>query len=174
MIVRKAVISDVPAIQKLVNDYAGQGLMLPRSLHSLYEHLRDYVVAVEGETILGCIALHISWQDLAEIRSLAVSEDRQGSGVGRLLVEEALAEAQNFGIGRVFVLTFVPDFFAAKGFRKVDKADLPHKIWQECVHCVHFPDCGEEALVMDLEETGGGARRFLRSSESQGAASPPA
>lgn len=149
--VRKAVISDVPEIQKLVNGYAGQGLMLPRSLHSLYEHLRDYFVAIDDGEVMGCIALHISWQDLAEIRSLAVAEERQSRGVGGLLVGQALSEARGFGLGRVFVLTFVPDFFAARGFRGVDKAELPHKIWQECIHCVHFPDCGEEALVMDLD-----------------------
>jgi amino-acid N-acetyltransferase len=150
--VRKAVISDVPAIKRLVNDYAGQGVMLPRSLHSLYEHLRDYTVAVQGDQVLGCVALHISWQDLAEIRSLAVAETSKGQGVGRRLVEEALAEAHAFGLARVFVLTFVPDFFAARGFTRVDKAQLPHKIWQECIHCVHFPDCGEEALVLDLAD----------------------
>jgi amino-acid N-acetyltransferase len=147
---RKAVIADVPAIQSLINGYAGKGVMLPRSLHALYEHLRDYSVAVEDDRVVGCIALHISWKDLAEVRSLAVAEDRQSRRVGGTLVTRALEEARDFGLSRVFVLTFVPGFFGRLGFTAVDKAELPHKIWQECVHCVHFPDCGEEALVIDL------------------------
>jgi amino-acid N-acetyltransferase len=150
---RKAVIADVPAIQTLINGYAGKGVMLPRSLHSLYEHLRDYLVAVDDDTVVGCIALHISWKDLAEVRSLAVAEHWQSRRIGGTLVERALEEARAFGLSRVFVLTFVPGFFSGLGFIAVDKADLPHKIWQECVHCVHFPDCGEEALVIELAES---------------------
>lgn len=148
--IRKAAVADVPLLQKLINDYADRGVMLPRSLHSLYEHLRDYTVATENGRVIAVIGLHISWSDLAEIRSLAVDRAFKGQGVGRMLVEGALEEARSLGIERVFVLTFVPDFFAHLGFTRVDKSDLPHKIWQECIHCVHFPDCGEVALTKDL------------------------
>lgn len=153
--VRKAIVSDVPAIQRLVNDYAGEGIMLPRSLHSLYDNLRDYFVAVDDGQVLGCGALHISWADLAEIRSLAVNPHLRGSGVGGRLVAEALREAADFGIQRVFVLTFAEEFFVHQGFRLIDKAELPHKIWQECIECVHFPDCSEVALVTEVAPTPG-------------------
>ena len=149
-IMRKAMIGDVPAMQRLINSYAAAGLMLPRSLHSLYEHLRDYTVALEDDELVGCVALHVSWKDLAEVRSLAVAERVHGHGVGVGLVGAAIDEAVAFGVGRVFALTFVPGFFAALGFHQVDKSELPHKIWQECVHCVHFPDCGEVPLIRDV------------------------
>jgi amino-acid N-acetyltransferase len=128
--------------------------MLPRSLHSLYEHLRDYVVAEENGVVVGCTGLHIMWDDLAEIRSLAVDEAHSGRGVGSALVRWALSDAEAFRVGSVFVLTFVPHFFAKMGFRCVEKSELPHKIWQECIHCVHFPDCNEVALVTDLPQRG--------------------
>jgi amino-acid N-acetyltransferase len=152
MHVRAARVTDVPEIQRLVNEYAAQGVMLPRSLHSIYGQLRDHQVMVDGDRILGCVALSIVWEDLAEIRSLAVAADAQGRGIGRALVERMLVEARELGIRRVFVLTFVETFFMSFGFRPVEKSELPHKIWQECVHCVHFPDCDEKALVLDLNE----------------------
>ena len=146
---RKAKVADVPAMQRIINRYADEGVMLPRSLYALYEHIRDYTVALDGEEVVGCVALHVSWGDLAEIRSLAVADPHLGQGVGRGLVDEALADALAFGIERVFVLTFAADFFAHLGFRLVDKAELPHKIWQECIDCIHFPDCSEVAMVIE-------------------------
>lgn len=148
--VRCARVADVPAIQRLVNAYAGEGVMLPRSLNSIYGQLRDHLVAVEGDEIVGCVALAIVWEDLAEIRSLAVARASQHQGVGTELVGRCVHEARTLGIRRVFALTFVPDFFRRHGFAVVDKAELPHKIWKECVECVHFPDCDEVALVRDL------------------------
>jgi len=147
---RRAVVSDVPHVQKLVNAWAKQGVMLPRSLHALYEQIRDYLVAVTDNRVVGCVSLHVSWEDLAEIRTLAVAPDYHGHGVGRALVEEALRDAQELGLTRVFVLTYVPDFFAKLGFTECGKSELPQKIWQECVHCPHFPDCNETAMTLDL------------------------
>lgn len=149
--VRKAGIADVAPIHKLINGHAEKGVMLPRSLHSLYEHLRDYTVAVDGDDVVGVIGLHISWSDLAEIRSMAVATAHQGQSLGRRLVAEAIDEAVRLGIPKVFVLTYVPDFFSHLGFAEVDKAELPHKIWQECIHCPQFPDCGEVALTRTIE-----------------------
>lgn len=149
-VVRIASLADAPQLQKLINAYAAKGLMLPRSLHSLYEHVRDYLVADDDGHIVGCVALHVAWEDLVEIRSLAVAEEASGKGIGTLLVQAALADARSLGARRVFALTFVEPFFVGVGFHRVDKADLPHKIWQECVHCIHFPDCDEVALILDL------------------------
>jgi amino-acid N-acetyltransferase len=154
---RKATVADVPQMQKLINHWAAQGLMLPRSLHSLYEHLRDYLVAVHEGEVIGCVALHVSWEDLAEVRSLVVSESHRSQGVGTLLVRAALGEAADLGVHRIFVLTFVKEFFAGFGFEVVDKAKMPHKIWQECIDCIHFPDCGEEALTLTLPRPQAGA-----------------
>ncbi len=150
--IRKARIGDVKAIQKLVGDYARKGDMLPRSLSEIYENLRDYVVYVDGEDgpPLGSAALHIMWEDLAEVRSLAVHDDVGRRGVGTQLVEACTSEAIVLGITKVFALTYKPAFFEKMGFRQVDKAELPHKIWTDCLKCSKFPDCDEIALVADF------------------------
>ncbi len=149
--VRGAGVLDVPAIQQLVNGYAAEGVMLPRSLHSIYGQVRDHLVAVRDGEILGCVALSIVWEDLAEVRSLAVVKHAQGDGIGTELVERCVREARSLGIRRIFALTFVPEFFRGHDFKVVEKSELPHKIWRECVDCVHFPDCDEVALVLDIE-----------------------
>ncbi len=147
--IRKATMTDVKAIYELLHHFADKGLLLGRSYSSLYDQLRDFQVALseEGGSLVGAGALHISWENLAEIRSLAVLEDEQGKGVGRLLVESCLAEAQAFGINKVFTLTYQPRFFSRLGFQPIDKGELPHKIWSDCVNCPKFPDCNEEAMV---------------------------
>lgn len=148
--IRKARISDVQELQKLINDFADRGDLLPRSLNDLYENIRDfYVVEMDGKLVGSC-ALHVSWGTLAEIKALVVAEDMQGKGVGRELLDMCLDEARELGIPRVFALTYKPGFFAKLGFEPVDKSELPHKIWSECIHCPKFPDCGEEALVRDI------------------------
>jgi amino-acid N-acetyltransferase len=142
---------DVKAIQKLIAEYARKGDMLPRSLSEIYENLRDYFVHVEdGGEVIGSAAIHLMWEDLAEVRSLAVRDDRMGQGVGTELVEACLSEAIVLGITRVFALTYKPGFFEKMGFKRVDKSELPHKIWSDCLKCSKFPDCDEVALVTDL------------------------
>ena len=153
MHIRKAVISDVRSIHQSLNYYADKNLLLARSLSELYDHLRDYFVLTDnaqGQIIRGVCGLGICWEDLAEIRSLAVSEDQQGKGSGSQLVETCLEEADALGLKRVFVLTYVPDFFEKIGFRTVDKSVLPHKIWADCLKCPKFPNCDETALMIDL------------------------
>jgi len=145
--IRPARMGDVKAIHGLLTIFAAKGLMLPRSFSSLYDNLRDFVVYEEGGGILGICALHICWDDLAEIRSLAVVEGRQKSGIGAQLVESCLDEAESLEIGNVFVLTYQAAFFRKFGFQDRDKKDLPHKIWSDCLHCSKFPDCDEDALV---------------------------
>ncbi len=149
MTVTKARIEDVPQIHKLVNEFANRGDMLPRALSQIYENLRDYVVIRDGDRVVGCAALHVSWMDLAEIRSLAVDEREQRVGRGAALVESCMEEARSLGLPRVFCLTRQPEFFAKQGFEPIDRAQLPHKIWAECYYCPKFPDCDEFALVRD-------------------------
>lgn len=146
--IRYARMGDVKEIHALLNFYAQKGLLLACSISSLYDRLRDFVVFVDKqEGILGVCALHITWENLAEIRSLAVLEDSQGKGIGAKLVQQCLMEADMFGITKIFTLTYQPGFFRKLGFVDIDKRDLPHKIWSDCIHCHMFPDCDEEALM---------------------------
>ncbi len=150
--IRKAKVSDAVAIVSLIQEYAQRGLLLPRSLNSVYEHIRDFWVYEEGGRVVGCVALQVVWEDLAEIRSLAVKEDLQGKGIGTKLVKVCLEEALSLGIRRVFTLTYANEFFKALGFEEIDKTKLPHKVWGDCVNCVKFPNCDEVALIIDLEK----------------------
>ncbi len=148
---RKARISDVKNIQKLLTFYANRGEMLSRSLSELYESVRDFYVVEEGGRLIGACALHIMWDDLAELRSVAVAEDSCRKGIGSQLVSACLAEAREIGLKRVFCLTYKPEFFGKFAFRIVDKSDLPQKVWKDCINCVKFPDCDEIAMILDLE-----------------------
>jgi len=118
----------------------------------LYTQARDFSVALENGLgdILGCGALHIVWEDLAEIRSLAVRSAFQRHGIGGRLVEHLLDESREMGIQRVFVLTYRVSFFQKFGFTIMDKSLLPHKIWADCIKCTKFPECDEIALVKSL------------------------
>ncbi|MBC8317177.1 MAG: N-acetyltransferase [Desulfobulbaceae bacterium] len=149
--IRNAQMKDVKAMYTLLHHFADKGLLLGRSLSSLYDQLRDFQVFVEkddaGEQIVGLCALHISWENLAEIRSLAVKETSQGKGVGTQLVEACMVDAKALGIKQVFTLTYQPNFFKNRGFQPVDKKELPHKVWSDCINCPKFPDCNEEAMI---------------------------
>ena len=150
--VRKAKIKDVPTIRGLILKYSEAGEMLPKALMEIYEELRDFYVYVdEDDQALGCCALHLFWEDLAEIRSLAVKEPSMGQGIGAALIGACLDEARKLGIAKVFTLTGKPVFFEKQGFGRVERSELPHKIWAACVKCVKFPDCDESALVRLLD-----------------------
>ena len=149
--IRKAKISDIKELHKLINFYADRGEMLPRSLNELYENIRDFLVFEEKGEILGCCALHVSWEDLGEIKSLAVKSGYTGKGIGRKLVEGCLEETNDLGIKKVFALTFKPEYFEKRGFRKIEKDELPHKIWSECINCAKFPNCDEIAMLKEME-----------------------
>ena len=151
--IRKATTVDIGHIQKLLNHYADEGLLLPRALSELYDHLRDFFVLEDDHrrgTIIGACALGICWEDLAEIRSLAVSRDQQGKNLGTELVMACLDEARALGLRRIFTLTYIPEFFSKLGFREVEKSELPHKVWADCLKCTKFPDCDETAMVMAI------------------------
>lgn len=148
MKIEKARMADIPKMHQLINIYAERGEMLPRALSEMYENIRDFSVArdKDGE-VIGCAALHINWNDLAEVKSLAVAQDIQRTGIGRSLVTSCLEEAKALGLVTIFCLTYKPDFFLRCGFEVVDKATLPRKVWVECYRCPKFPDCDEVAMV---------------------------
>lgn len=150
-IIRKAVTKDVPQIQLLVNEHAKTGNMLALSLSEIYEQLRDFYVFEKDGQVAGVCALHISWEDLAEIRSLAVRDDIMRRGFGRRLVQACLEESKSLGIRKVFALTYRADFFKGIGFKPVKKADLPQKVWRDCLKCVKFPNCDEEAYMIEID-----------------------
>ncbi len=150
---RKARIQDVKYIHGILAHYSDQALLLPRSLSELYEHLRDFSVVENSDGkggLLGVCSLSVCWEDLGEIRSLAVVKEGQGRGIGSRLVEACFSEAVELGLSKVFVLTVVKGFFARFGFREVEKSSLPHKIWADCIRCPKFPDCDEEAMIIEL------------------------
>jgi amino-acid N-acetyltransferase len=150
--VEKAKIPDVPQIHKLINGYAEEGEMLARPLSELYEDIRDIFVIKEGERVLACAVLHVSWSDLAEIRSVAVARDSQKKGLGDQLVEACLKEAAELGIPTIFCFTYQPDFFKRHNFVDVDKMELPRKVWTDCFRCPKFPNCDETALIYYAKE----------------------
>ncbi|MGM0440942.1 MAG: N-acetyltransferase [Elusimicrobiota bacterium] len=150
MKVKKATINDVNKIQNLINSFASEGKMLPRSLNEIYENIRDFWVIKVKEEVIACCALHIVWDDLAEIKSLAVSTDYQGESLGTKIVKSGIEEALDLKIGRIFALTYVPEFFEELGFVRGNKEEMPHKIWSECINCPHFPDCDEVLVKKNL------------------------
>ncbi len=145
--VEKAKITDVPQIHKLINGFADKSLMLARPLSEIYEDVRDFFVIRDGNNVVACAALAIAWEDLAEIRSVAVAEDRQREGLGGKLVQACLKEAGELGIKTIFCFTYRPDFFREQGFAEIDKMELPRKVWTDCFRCPKFPNCDEIALV---------------------------
>ena len=152
-LIRKAKIEDVKKIHSLTKEYAERGVILPRSLSELYDQVRDFFVCLDeenGSKFSGACAMHICWEDIAEIRSLAVLPDYQGKRIGSKLVDACLSEAVTLGIYKLFVLTYQPRFFERFGFEQIDKAALPHKVWADCLKCVKFPDCDEIALLLTL------------------------
>ncbi len=150
---RKARIADARKIQKLIAFWTKEGKVLNRPLNYIFEHIRDFWVYQERDTILGACALHIvGWDDLAEVKSLVVRKTRHRRGIGKKLVTACVSEAKELGVKNVFTLTYVDEFFRKLGFKKINKNKLPHKIWNECIHCVDFPNqCRETALVLKIK-----------------------
>jgi amino-acid N-acetyltransferase len=148
--IRKAKISDLKQVHSLINDFARREQMIPRALNELYETVRDFVVCEINGSVYGVCALHIMWEDLAEIRSLAVDKKFQKKGVGKNLVKQCLKEAKGLGIKRIFALTYQPEFFKKLGFGDIDKSGLPQKIWGDCLRCHRFPECDENAVIINL------------------------
>jgi len=152
--VRKATVRDVPAMARVINHWASQGIMLPKSHHQLYQNIRDFTVATCGGEVVGCGALHVIWEDLAEVRSMAVVDGWHGKGIGRLVLAQLLDEARTLGLPHVFALTYRQSFFERAGFVVVPHETLPHKIWGDCLNCPKFPNCDEIAMTLDLSPSG--------------------
>ncbi len=149
--VRKARLSDVAEMHRIINYYAGRQLMLPKTHLQLYENLRDYSVAVgDSQEVLACGALHIYWENLAEIRAVAVAPGVVQKGVGTRLVDHLIDEARQYGLEQVFVFTYVPKFFNRFGFIQVEHSTMPLKVYNECFHCPKFNTCDELAMVLHL------------------------
>lgn len=152
MEIRKAKTADAVRIHELVNQYARQEQMLPRTMLSIYENIRDFHVAELDGKVVGCSGLHFTWGDMAEVRSLAVDESAGKRGIGRKLVEANIAEAREHGLVQVYAFTYVTDFFAKLGFRIVPHESMPRKTWMDCINCPKFNCCDEVAMVFDLVE----------------------
>jgi amino-acid N-acetyltransferase len=149
----RASIADAKAICELVNTFARRGEMLPRTMSEVYQNLRDfYVVRDESGETIACGGLHILWEDLGEIKSLAVREDMQGRGLGQRIVEACVDEAREIGLATAFALTYRPGFFEKLGFTQADVMTLPRKVWGECYRCPKFPGCNEIAMVRPLAD----------------------
>lgn len=147
----KAKVSDASKIRDIINIYAEEHQLLSRSLINIFENLRDFwIMKDDNDKIVGCSALHIVWEDIAEIRSLVVVPEEKGKGYGKALVDKCIDEAKSLNLQRVFTLTYIPEFFQKLDFDVVEKEKLPHKIWSDCINCVKFPNCNETALILNL------------------------
>ena len=151
--IRKAKLTEVTTVKKLLDQAAKDGALLARPLMELYEFVRDFYVYIDGDGVGGCGALHIDMVDLAEVRSLMVRHELRGRGIGARLLRACLDDARGLGIQRVYTLTRIPEFFAKHGFVEVAKHALPHKVYNDCVRCPLFPDCDEVSMTYDLNGT---------------------
>ncbi|MDG6243393.1 MAG: N-acetyltransferase [Methanolobus sp.] len=145
--IRKANVNDIPGIKNIIDHYAKQEKMLPRSLSELYEFTRSFYVCEIQDRIVGCCALQVSWEDMAEVMSFAVTPEYREQGIGTQLINACLEEAKELGIRNVFTLTYAVTFFEKQGFEKIDKQLLPHKVWSGCIKCPKFPNCDEVAMM---------------------------
>jgi amino-acid N-acetyltransferase len=151
---RKAVITDVKTIHQFLLEASAEGLLLPRPLSDLYNHVREFFVFDDRTNgwIAGCSALSVIWEDIAEVRSLFVRKDCRKQGLGDKLVEACIEEAASFGLNKIFTLTYQEDFFSQAGFKVIKKEVLPNKIWADCINCAKFPDCDEIAMLRELNK----------------------
>lgn len=142
--------ADIPAILDLINAYAANGIMLPRTEFELSEFIRDFSVIYDGDSLIGCAALHFYGPTVAEVRSLAVSPSSKGTGAGRKLMDALEVEANEFQLSTLFAFTYVPDFFSKMGYSLVERAELPLKAWKDCLRCPKFQACDEIPVLKRL------------------------
>ena len=149
--VRKAVMGDIPGLLNLINGYAADGVMLPRTEFELSENMRDFCVAIAEGKLVGCGALHFYSPVVGEIRSLAVAKNVKTRGIGREIVHFLVREALEYSLGAVFAFTYVPGFFSRVGFHEVERGVLPLKAWKDCLRCPKFQNCDEIAVLRVLD-----------------------
>lgn len=149
--IRKATVKDVESIKHIINTYAKQELMLARSLSELYEYIRSFYVYEDNGEIVGCCALQVVWENIAEVQSLAVKAEYKKQKIGTKLLAACIEDAYELGLENVFTLTYAPGFFEKNGFERIDKSILPHKVWSGCIRCPKFPDCDEIAMMRKLD-----------------------
>ncbi|HLH00239.1 MAG TPA: N-acetyltransferase [Bryobacteraceae bacterium] len=147
---RKATMADIHELLKLINNYAANGIMLPRTEFEMSENIRDFTVAYSGQRLAGCGALHFYTPTSAEVRSLAVDPELKSAGIGRQIVQELENEAIANGLHAIFAFTYVPDFFRKMGFVDVERGELPLKVWKDCLRCPKFHCCDEIAMLKAL------------------------
>ncbi len=152
MKIRQAKVQDVKQMHRIIEFYADNKEMLHRSLNSIYENIQEYVVAEYKGKIIGCGALHVSWDNLAEVKALAVEKTYARQGIGTKIVKTLEQNALGLGIYTTFALSFKPEFFQKMGYEVISREVLPQKIWSECINCHLFPDCGEVPLIKDLSD----------------------
>jgi amino-acid N-acetyltransferase len=149
--IRRATITDIPALSQVINDCAEQGIMLHRSLSYLYERVRDFFIITadqdDGSDIVGVCGLKVIWADLAEVYALAVKPETRGHGYGRQLVQACIDESRQLGVRRLMALTYEKTFFTKLGFEEIDRQQLPLKVWSECIGCAKSQACDEIAVV---------------------------
>ena len=131
MLVRPAHPRDVPAIREMVDYYASRGILLAKATVTLYEDIQEFIVAVDGDEVIGCGALHVMWEDLAEVRTVAVAPDRARHGIGSALLTALMERAREVGVQRVFCLTFMVRFFQAHGFVEIGETPVDHDVYQQ-------------------------------------------
>ncbi|MDQ0197975.1 N-acetyltransferase [Neobacillus ginsengisoli] len=150
MLIRKAVMSDTESIYKLISEYAKEGKLLARTYSSIYENLQSFLVAVLNNEVVGITSLTILDQNLAEVRSLAVSPAYVGKGIGKALVLQIIKETENLEITKLISLTYQIEFFSKIGFNRVDKNELPQKMWKDCINCPKLHSCDETAMLLNV------------------------
>ena len=150
VIPRKATVGDVKSIYDLIKHFSEKGLLLLRTMSNIYDNLRDFKIIEIDNKIVAIAAMHVCWEDLGEIRSICVDEDYFFKGYGTLLVNECIKDAKELKLKKIFVLTYQVKFFEKLGFYVLNKKNLPHKVWAECVNCPKFPNCDETAMMKEL------------------------
>lgn len=164
ILIQKAQVRDVQEILDLINSYAAKDMMLPRGPQYLYENIRDFVIATDQKVpvysimetrevlhlIVGCGSLHVLWDDMAEIRALAVHPDYKHLGLGSKLADFMIKEAGQLGIKRLYTFTLTEDFFKPLGFKRLKRNELPPKMWGECSRCPKYFKCDEVGMVRVL------------------------
>ena len=129
--IRPAKTTDVRAIRDLIDVYSVDGSLLSKATVTIFEQLQEFVVAEIDGTVIGCGALHVMWEDLAEVRTLAVRPDQARHGIGSQVLEELLTNARELGIKRVFCLTFMKEFFGRHGFVEIDDTPVGHEVYEQ-------------------------------------------